>query len=213
MFVPVDIKRRISRKRSRGALREVSRLGQSLVKNGGDPEVQEQLRATALEVSPVAQVVLDATGRVVGINERARSLFGLHTNDTGRPLRDLQLSYRPVTDMTDYRRLQRELEQSHMEVETAYEELQSTNEELERINDEVRQRGKDLNQANRLLESVLTSLRSGVAVVDRELRVLPWSRHAEELWGLRPDEAGDQHLLNLDFGLRSRSSGPFSKHA
>jgi two-component system CheB/CheR fusion protein len=81
------------------------------------------------------------------------------------------------------------------------EELQSTNEELETINDEVRQRGEDLNQANRFLESVLTSLRSGVAVVDRELRILAWSRHAEELWGLRGEEVGGQHLLNLDIGL------------
>ncbi|HEY7503397.1 MAG TPA: PAS domain-containing protein, partial [Gemmatimonadales bacterium] len=117
--------------------------------------------------------------------------------------------------MTSFRQLQRELEQSHMELETAYEELQSTNEELETmneelqstneeletINDEVRQRGEDLNQANRFLESVLTSLRSGVAVVDRELRILAWSRHAEELWGLRGEEVGGQHLLNLDIGL------------
>ena len=157
------------------------------------------------------------------------------------------------TDMTGFRRLQRELEQSHMELETTYEELQSTNEELETtneelqstveelettneelqstneeletmneelqstneeletINDEVRQRGEDLNQANRFLESVLTSLRSGVAVVDRELRVLAWSRHAEELWGLRGDEVSGQHLLNLDIGLPVQKLRPALK--
>jgi two-component system CheB/CheR fusion protein len=297
MFVPVDMKRRISRKRSRVTPREAFRMGQTVMGNGDSVEVQEQLGAAALEVSPVAQLVLDSGGRVVAINERARSLFSLHESDAGRPLRDLQFSYRPVelrsvidraeverrtvgvkdvewrthagetrwldltvtpvlgrddrihgmlvtfTDMTGFRRLQRELEQSHMELETAYEELQSTNEELETtneelqstveelettneelqstneeletmneelqstneeletINDEVRQRGDDLNQANRFLESVLTSLRSGVAVVDRELRLLAWSRHAEELWGLRGDEVNGQHLLNLDIGL------------
>ena len=94
-----------------------------------------------------------------------------------------------------------ELQSTNEELETMNEELQSTNEELETINDEVRQRGEDLNQANRFLESVLTSLRSGVAVVDRELRLLAWSRHAEELWGLRNDEVSGQHLLNLDIGL------------
>ena len=295
MFVPVDMKRRISRKRSRGSPRAAFRVGPGLTGEGA--EIQEQMAAAALEVSPVAQVVVDAAGRVVTINERARSLFGLHENDTGRLLRDLQLSYRPVelrsvieraelerrtvgvkdvewrgnsgevrwldltvtpvlvgddrihgilvtfTDMTGFRRLQRELEQSHMELETAYEELQSTNEELETtneelqstveelettneelqstneeletmneelqstneeletINDEVRQRGEDLNQANRFLESVLISIRSGVAVVDHELRILAWSRHAEELWGLRGEEVSGQHLLNLDVGL------------
>jgi two-component system CheB/CheR fusion protein len=297
MFVPVDMKRRISRKRSRGTPREAFRIGQGLVTGGDHAEIHSHLSAGAIEVSPVAQVVLDPDGRVVTINERARSLFGLHENDIGRPFRDLQLSYRPVelrsvleraeveqrtvslkdiewrghtgevrwldltvtpvlvgddpihgmlvtfTDMTGFLRLQRELEQSHMELETAYEELQSTNEELETtneelqstveelettneelqssneeletmneelqstneeleaINDEVRQRGEDLNQANRFLESVLRSLRSGVAVVDRELRLLAWSRHAEELWGLRNDEVSGQHLLNLDLGL------------
>jgi two-component system CheB/CheR fusion protein len=297
MFVPVDLKRRISRKRSRGTPRDAFRIGQGLVTGGDHAEIHSHLSAGAIEVSPVAQVVLDPDGRVVTINERARSLFGLHENDIGRPFRDLQLSYRPVelrsvleraeveqrtvsvkdiewrghtgevrwldltvtpvlvgddpihgmlvtfTDMTGFLRLQRELEQSHMELETAYEELQSTNEELETtneelqstveelettneelqssneeletmneelqstneeleaINDEVRQRGEDLNQANRFLESVLRSLRSGVAVVDRELRLLAWSRHAEELWGLRNDEVSGQHLLNLDLGL------------
>ena len=94
-----------------------------------------------------------------------------------------------------------ELQSTNEELETMNEELQSTNEELQAINDEVRQRGEDLNQANRFLESVLRSLRGGVAVVDRELRLLAWSRHAEELWGLRNDEVSGQHLLNLDLGL------------
>jgi two-component system, chemotaxis family, CheB/CheR fusion protein len=297
MYVPVDVKRRISRKRARRTPREVIRVGQALVRNGEDPDGQGHLGAAALEVSPVAQLVLDSVGRLVSINERARSLFSLHESDVGRLLRDLQFSYRPVelrsvidraeverrtigikdvewrthagetrwldltvspvlgsderihgmlvtfTDMTGFRRLQRELEQSHMELETAYEELQSTNEELETtneelqstveelettneelqstneeletmneelqstneeletINDEVRQQGDELNRANRFMESVLTSLRSGIAVVDRELRLLAWSRHAEELWGLRGDEATGQHLLNLDIGL------------
>ena len=65
----------------------------------------------------------------------------------------------------------------------------------------MRQRGDELNQANHFLESILTSLRSGVAAVDRELRVLAWSRHAEELWGVRAPEVNGQHLLNLDIGL------------
>ena len=96
MFVPVDMKRRISRKRSRGTPREAFRNGQGLVTGGDHAEIHSHLSAGALEVSPVAQVVLDPDGRVVIINERSRSLFGLHENDIGRPFRDLQLSYRPV---------------------------------------------------------------------------------------------------------------------
>ena len=81
------------------------------------------------------------------------------------------------------------------------EELQSTNEELQTINDELRTRSDELNQANAFLESVFTSVRAGVAVLDRELRVLVWNRQAEELWGVRAEEAGRASFLNLDIGL------------
>jgi two-component system CheB/CheR fusion protein len=46
--------------------------------------------------SPVAQLVVDVHGIVVLANERARRLFGVSTSDIGRPLQDLQLSYRPI---------------------------------------------------------------------------------------------------------------------
>jgi two-component system CheB/CheR fusion protein len=81
------------------------------------------------------------------------------------------------------------------------EELQSTNEELETMNDELRDRTDETLQANAFLASVLSSVQQGVVVVDRELRVLAWSRRATELWGLRDDEVEGEHLLNLDIGV------------
>jgi len=81
------------------------------------------------------------------------------------------------------------------------EELQSTNEELETINDEMQQRTSELNKSNGFLESVLTSLRMGVMVVDPNLRVQVWNTRAADLWGLRSDEVQGQHFLNLDIGL------------
>jgi two-component system CheB/CheR fusion protein len=293
-FVPVDLKRRLSQKTRAGRERLMSLSAET-----GVPPVSRGplLPEVGLEASPLPQLLVDPAGVLVLVNERARVLFGLGPVDVGRPLRDLQLSYRPAdlrslidqasverrpialkeiewrapsgetrwldvqvmplgdpsgtelgtlvayTDVTAHRRLTRELEQSHQELETAYEELQSTNEELETtneelqstveelettneelqstneeletmneelqstneelqtINDELRQRGEELNEANAFLQSVMTSLRGGVAVVDRELRVLAWSRHAEELWGLRMEEVSGHHLLNLDIGL------------
>jgi two-component system CheB/CheR fusion protein len=94
-----------------------------------------------------------------------------------------------------------ELQSTNEELETMNEELQSTNEELETINDELRDRTAELNQVNDFLEAILTSLGIGVAVVDRQQRVQVWNHRAEELWGLRQDEAVDHHLLSLDIGL------------
>ena len=77
------------------------------------------------------------------------------------------------------------------------------------MNDELRARTNDLNVVNAFLDSILTSLQSGVAVLDLELRVLAWNAAAEELWGIRSDEAEGQHFLNLDIGLPvSRLSTP-----
>jgi two-component system CheB/CheR fusion protein len=81
------------------------------------------------------------------------------------------------------------------------EELQSTNDELQAINDTLRERSLELDEANDFLESILTSVRTGLVVVDTEMRVLAWNQGAEDLWGLRGDEAAGQHLLNLDIGL------------
>jgi two-component system, chemotaxis family, CheB/CheR fusion protein len=146
-------------------------------------------------------------------------------------------------DVTDFRRLQDELEQTNRQLETAYEELQSTNEELETtneelqstveelettneelqstneeletmneelqstndelqtINDELQDRSGELDHANEFLETILTSLRAGVVVLNPELHVQVWNQQAQELWGLRREEAVGQHFLNLDIGL------------
>ncbi|HYO10678.1 MAG TPA: CheR family methyltransferase [Tepidisphaeraceae bacterium] len=257
-----------------------------------------RLREAAFNSDPAAHVIIDPDGYVVLINKQARLLFDLSGRDIGRPVQDLELSYRPVDlrscidrarqttrpvelkeipwpipgagapryldvqclpmfdgdgkllgfkatylDVTRYKRLQEELQQSHQELETAYEELQSTNEEretaneelqstneelettneeiqstneeletmneelqstneeLQATNDELRHRTIQLTEANAFLKSILSSLRSGVVVVDRELRVRGWNEVAEDLWGLRVDEVTGKHFLELDIGL------------
>jgi two-component system CheB/CheR fusion protein len=51
------------------------------------------------------------------------------------------------------------------------------------------------------MESIMTSLRLGVAVVDPDLRIQLWNRQAEDLWGVRAAETQGQSLLDLDIGL------------
>jgi two-component system CheB/CheR fusion protein len=94
-----------------------------------------------------------------------------------------------------------ELHSTNEELETLNEELQSTNEELETMNDELRERTDELNSTNAFLESVFASFRSGVAVLTRDLTVRVWTREAQNLWGLPPNEVVGVHFLNLDIGL------------
>jgi two-component system CheB/CheR fusion protein len=54
---------------------------------------------------------------------------------------------------------------------------------------------------NAYMSSILTSLRMGVVVLDREMRIRVWNRKTEDLWGLRPDEVDGQGLLDQDIGL------------
>ena len=94
-----------------------------------------------------------------------------------------------------------ELQSTNEELETMNEELQSTNEELQTVNEELRTRTDEVNHLNAFLESVLAGMRSAAVVVNQNLNVLVWNRRAEDLWGLRPDEAQGRALLNLDIGL------------
>jgi two-component system CheB/CheR fusion protein len=149
-------------------------------------------------------------------------------------------------DVTRYRRLQEELEDSNRRLETAYEELQSTveelettneelqstveelettneelqstneelettNEELQSTNDELRDRTDQLDVLNLFMQEILTSLPNGVVVVDRDLRIQVWNRLAEDMWGIRQDEAVGQHLLAVDIGLPTERLRPTLK--
>jgi two-component system CheB/CheR fusion protein len=54
------------------------------------------LREAALDASPIARILVDANGNLVHADQKARLLFTLNPKDVGRPLQDLEISYRPV---------------------------------------------------------------------------------------------------------------------
>jgi two-component system CheB/CheR fusion protein len=49
-----------------------------------------------MDAGPVAQIIVDTSGALSIANERARQLFHLTLRDIGRPLQDLEVSYKPV---------------------------------------------------------------------------------------------------------------------
>jgi two-component system CheB/CheR fusion protein len=81
------------------------------------------------------------------------------------------------------------------------EELQSMNDELQFSNEALRDHQEEVERLNRFMAAVLGSMHSGVAVVDADMRILAWNSRAEDLWGVRTDEAVGAHLMNLDIGL------------
>jgi two-component system CheB/CheR fusion protein len=309
IFEPVDLKRRIFRRvpNSPAVPQAQGRTvrGTTSRATGGPAD---RLREGAFSTSPVAQFVVTPDDDLALYNQQAAGMFGLTGADVGRPLRDLEVSYRPVElrshlteakseqkparinevewrrpngvvqwyeieinpllhdgdllgvsfvfqDVTAARALQRELERTNRQLESTNEELQSTNEELETTNEELqstveelettneelqstneeletmneelqstndelqvinetlRERSAELNELNDFLQSILTSINAGVVVVDREMRVQAWNAGALDLWGVRPDEAQGQHLLNLDVGLPVHNLGQIVREA
>jgi two-component system, chemotaxis family, CheB/CheR fusion protein len=64
--------------------------------NGASRSVGDNLREAAFDLAPGPHLVLDANRALVMANAAARAMFGIRVNDLGRPVVDLELSYRPV---------------------------------------------------------------------------------------------------------------------
>jgi two-component system CheB/CheR fusion protein len=195
------------------ALRERRRV--SLGEVGFTPE-RGDARRLEIAVSPLLSSANTVLG-VCAVFEDVSRYNALRGELEGNR-RDLELAYEELQSTIDelettneelqsaneeLQTTNEELQSTNEELETMNEELQSTNEELETINDELRERTGELNQVNEFLEAILSSLGLGVAVLDTHQRVQIWNNRAEDLWGLRRDEAVDHHFLSLDIGLPS----------
>ena len=98
LFAPIDLRRRIFKKISKDDWRERMAI---MNQASGEPEfdangANHSLFPAALDANPNAQIVVDGNGLLAVFNERARTLFNLVPADLGRPIQDLELSYRPV---------------------------------------------------------------------------------------------------------------------
>jgi two-component system CheB/CheR fusion protein len=96
LFSPLDLKFRVFAKVPPLVPRRVPVLAAVDNLNGGDMNGNPRLRELALEESPVPRIVIDANNTLVLASARARVLFSLNPKDIGRPLQDLEVSYRPI---------------------------------------------------------------------------------------------------------------------
>ncbi len=93
-FGPADVKRRLFTKTGAFSGSERYRTTEDPSAPGASEAVQRLLEAAA-DASPVAQLLVDYNGAVIQVNGQMREVFGIGTRDIGRPLQDLELSYRP----------------------------------------------------------------------------------------------------------------------
>ncbi|HEY6361471.1 MAG TPA: CheR family methyltransferase [Vicinamibacterales bacterium] len=97
-FAPVDLKQRVFMKvrGENGVERALAGFGVGREERQATTTNSNRLREISFDQDPIAQLLLDALGHLLLANVRARKLFGLTARDIGRPLQDLEVSYRPV---------------------------------------------------------------------------------------------------------------------
>ncbi|HVJ22786.1 MAG TPA: CheR family methyltransferase, partial [Burkholderiales bacterium] len=96
LFTPLDLKCRIFAKVPPPARPLAAAAAEAVLNGGSNMADNARLREQAMEDAVVARVVLDSSNALAFANARARVLFTLHPKDIGRPLQDLEISYRPV---------------------------------------------------------------------------------------------------------------------
>ena len=155
------------------------------------------------------RLALAQTGHAVMPNPhrsqvRIRDVTHVHVlqHEVQHSKRELETVYEELeTTNEELQSAVEELETTNEALQSTNEELESTNEELRSLNDELRSRRSDLTSANAFVASIFAGLQSAVVVLDREYHVQVWNDRAEQLWGVRSDEANGTHFLGLDIGL------------
>ena len=96
VFVPIGLKWRLFGKVPRPMPRERLALVAPPVARIAEDGAGSRIREAAFEAGGESQIVINRAGVLVMANERARQTFGLVRADLGRPIQDLEVSYRPA---------------------------------------------------------------------------------------------------------------------
>src|SRR5262245_17353029 len=96
LFVPVELRHRVFAKAPRTTITERLRVLVDTEDLAPEEVSDERLRGAAYEAVPFAELAIDLSGKLSLASVQARALFGVTQRDIGRPLQDLELSYRPI---------------------------------------------------------------------------------------------------------------------
>ncbi|KAF3886864.1 MULTISPECIES: CheR family methyltransferase [Nostocales] len=97
-FSPLELRQRVFIKDQNGNLRDMLLNIAHPSRQQAVPDMVDRIRIyeAAFEIDPIAQIIVDLNGALILANIEARNSFNLNPRDLGRPLQDLELSYRPV---------------------------------------------------------------------------------------------------------------------
>ncbi len=98
LFTPLDPKWRVFTKTRNLSTRQRFDIMAEARSFKSNPQLSEmsRLRGEAFDSAPVAQIVTANDGRIALINSFARNAFALSPDAIGTPIKDLQISYRPI---------------------------------------------------------------------------------------------------------------------
>jgi two-component system CheB/CheR fusion protein len=98
LFAPVDLKKRVFAKAGQRQLAPPAPAAGPIVRLERPPEpaTDALVREAGADAAPIAQVIVERSGKLVFANLQARILFGIGAREIGAPFKDLELSYRPV---------------------------------------------------------------------------------------------------------------------
>ncbi len=102
LFTPINLKCRIFAKVPQAGAAARPRVpppglsNGAAADNGNETMRNDRLRELALDETPVARFVVDANGVLAVASQKARLLFSINPKDIGRPLHELEISYRPL---------------------------------------------------------------------------------------------------------------------
>jgi two-component system, chemotaxis family, CheB/CheR fusion protein len=227
LFLPVHLKHRVFT-RNPGIAPEYR--GSELSPAAALPEENRRLRESSFESGPSAQLVIDTEGRLALANTEARALFNLSPQDVGRPLPDLEVSYRPLElrsriDQTISERrplferdVQFRIDGTDHHLDAQFTPLQSTGGELFGVSivfdDVTGARGlrSELEGAKRELESAYEQLQSTVEELETTNEELQSTN--EELETMNEElQSTNEELLTMNDELRDRTDEAIGANA
>jgi two-component system CheB/CheR fusion protein len=208
LFVPVDAKHKVYRKRS-------ARARQSSQRNARpeEPDARPKVREAAKERTVLFGPSASASSRARRTRRSAAAMTGAGRSGDGRDVVRLRKQLRRLSDSHQIAEEKlkaaneelvssmEELQSANEELQTSQEELESTNEELTTVNDQVAIRNRDLTDLSNDLTNLVTSVDIPIVMLTGDLRLRRSTPAADKMMGLTHADIG-RHVTEIGHTLR-----------